>query len=373
MEEQSYNSDIEEKAFEEEDQTPLHFWEEKQREVILSVVDYNLGSLADLIDGKTIDLSPKYQRRDRWNSKRQSKLIESFLMNVPVPPIFLNEDKYGKYSVIDGKQRLSAIHGFMRGRFRLEGLQIFSDINGMSVDDLPDELQQVIKVRPTLRAVIILRQSDQDVKFEVFRRLNTGGVSANDQEIRNSTWPGSFNDLVLELSELKQFHEILRIKNKHNSKIYQEMRDAELVLRFFTFRETWQTFEGRMKNAMDTFMAANQKLSSKKILELKNDFLQTLTGVQLAFGEHAFQRWIPENSRWRPQVLAALYDAEIFACRGIDHTLLEDKYEQIIREFKKLFEDPEFRRLIDAATNTPSYFKKRIETVKDMITRIIKA
>ena len=125
MEEQSYNSDIEEKAFEEEDQTPLHFWEEKQREVILSVVDYNLGSLADLIDGKTIDLSPKYQRRDRWNSKRQSKLIESFLMNVPVPPIFLNEDKYGKYSVIDGKQRLSAIHGFMRGRFRLEGLQIF--------------------------------------------------------------------------------------------------------------------------------------------------------------------------------------------------------------------------------------------------------
>jgi len=128
-----------------------------------------------------------------------------------------------------------------------------------------------------------------------------------------------------------------------------------------------------MKNAMDTFMAANQKLSSKKILELKNDFLQTLTGVQLAFGEHAFQRWIPENSRWRPQVLAALYDAEIFACRGIDHTLLEDKHEQIIQEFKKLFEDPEFRRLIDAATNTPSYFKKRIETVKDMITRIIKA
>lgn len=79
---------------------PVEFWESKQRELLTSVVDYNLGTLSDLVSQQVIDLSPTYQRRFRWRPERQSKLIESFLMNVPVPPIFLNEDEYGRYSVI---------------------------------------------------------------------------------------------------------------------------------------------------------------------------------------------------------------------------------------------------------------------------------
>lgn len=83
----------------------LDFLNKKQRELITSTVDYNLESLSQLISKRTIDLAPKYQRRFRWDEIRKSKLIESFLMNVPIPPIFLNEDDYGKYSVIDGKQK----------------------------------------------------------------------------------------------------------------------------------------------------------------------------------------------------------------------------------------------------------------------------
>ena len=135
-------------------------------------------------------------------------------MNVPIPPIFLNEDTYGQYSVIDGKQRLTAISEFLRGRLRLRGLTIFSDINDLTFDELPSRLQTVIRTRPTLRAVIILRQSDEDIKFEVFRRLNTGGVTLNPQEIRNSTSPGPLNDLILELSENKLFHQLLGVKTQ---------------------------------------------------------------------------------------------------------------------------------------------------------------
>src|SRR5262249_30288433 len=165
--------DIEEaeNMLDEAEPDPVEFWEKKQRELVTSVVDYNLNTLSELLQSKAIDLSPRYQRRFRWDEARQSKLMESFLMNVPVPPIFLNEDKYGKYSVIDGKQRLSAILEFLRGRLKLTGLEVFHDINGKSYDDLPADLQSVIKLRPTLRAVIILRQSDADIKFEVFRRL----------------------------------------------------------------------------------------------------------------------------------------------------------------------------------------------------------
>jgi hypothetical protein len=328
--------------------------------------------LSDLITNKSIDLDPKYQRRFRWDDRRQSKLIESFLMNVPIPPIFLNEDQYGAYSVIDGKQRLMAIHSFLRGRLRLKGLQVFHDINGRSFDELPSSLQKVIQIRPTVRATIILRQSDPDIKFEVFQRLNTGGVRLNAQEIRNSTYPGPLNDLILELSEITDFHKLLGITNKAKSGIYQEMRDAEFVLRFFTFRELWQTFSGGMKRAMDHYMAANQRPSKALLVELRNDFTSTLEAVAAAFGQSTFRRWQPDKATWRKQVLASLFDAQMFACRGRDAAQLRGKQNEILEAFKNLFKDEPFRTSIDAATNTPSFFKRRIETVGEMIQRVLK-
>jgi hypothetical protein len=158
-------------------------------------------------------------------------------MNVPIPPIFLNEDEYGRYSVIDGKQRLSAVKNFLSNNLVLQNLEIFSDINGNKFNDLPIKLRSIIRTRPTIRAIIILRQSDPDLKYEVFHRLNTGGASLNPQEIRNNAFHGPLNDLIMKLSESGSFHKALRIKNKYRSVIYQEMRDAEFVLRFFAFKD----------------------------------------------------------------------------------------------------------------------------------------
>ncbi|HOO53802.1 MAG TPA: DUF262 domain-containing protein [Methanothrix sp.] len=350
----------------------VQFWEKKQRELVTSVVDYNLKSLTELVTSRQIDLSPAYQRRSRWNNNKKSKLIESFLMNVPVPPIFLNEDKYGQYSVIDGKQRLIAISDFLRGRLVLEGLEIFSDINGMSFDDLPHPLQNVIKMRPTLRAIIILRQSDEDIKFEVFQRLNTGGVSLNPQEIRNSTYPGPLNDLILELSENNKFHQLLGVgKNKENSAIYKEMKDAEFVLRYFTFKDDWREFSGGIKRNMNRYMALNQKMSDNHLKEAKIDFLRTIEAVEAAFGNHAFRRWMPEKNQWRGQILAALFDAEMFACRGLPAEDLQPRQEEIVEKMKALFGDQRFRKSIDAATNAPNSFRERITIVKEMLDQTI--
>ena len=346
---------------------PFEFWKDKQKELVTSVVDYNLSTIADLVTNESIDLSPRYQRRFRWSDKRQSRLIESFLMNVPVPPIFLNEDEYGEYSVIDGKQRITAIVEFFRGRLRLQGLDVFQDLNGTTIDDMPSKLRRVLETRPNLRAVIILRQSDPDIKFEVFQRLNTGGVRLNAQEIRNSAFPGPFNDLILDLSEHPLFHRLLGIRTKTLSTIWQEMRDVEFVLRYFTFRSTWESFSGGIKRHMDEFMAGNKQLSEKWLREARKDFLQTLEMVKEVFGDHAFQRWEPEKERWRSQVLAALFDAEMFACRGFSPRDFQGKDQQITKQFKKLFSDSEFRKSIDAATNTPTLFKQRIATVKKLL------
>lgn len=342
-----------------------------KRELITSVLDYNLNTLSELVSAEQIDLSPRYQRRDRWKDDRQSRLIESFLMNVPIPPIFLNEDDYGKYSVIDGKQRLTAVHEFLRGRLRLAGLKVFTELNGCSIDDLSPALRAVITTRANLRATIILRQSDKEVKFEVFRRLNTGGVTLNPQEIRNSTWPGPTNDLLLRLSENELYRRMLGITKLSSSTLYKEMRDVELLLRFFTFRKDWSTFTGGMSRRLDQFMADNQRAKAAVLKGMEHDFIQTLRTVDAAFGAHAFRRYTPEGDTWRAQILAALFDAQMFACMKWTPEDVAGHEEEIAKGYRLLFSNPEFRQSIDAATNTPKLFRRRIEMVDELLTGIL--
>ena len=343
----------------------------QKRELLISVLDYNLNTLSDLVASEQIDLSPRYQRRDRWKAERQSRLIESFLMNVPIPPIFLNEDDYGKYSVIDGKQRLTAIHEFMRGRLRLTGLKVFSELNGSSLDDLSPTLRAIIGTRSNLRATIILRQSDKDVKFEVFRRLNTGGVSLNPQEIRNSTWPGPTNDLLLTLSEHPTYRRMLGISRPSTSTLFKEMRDVELILRYFAFRSDWATFKGGMARRLDKFMAENQRAKRTQLQEMEADFLRTLDTVEAAFGERAFRRYTPETKTWRRPILAALFDAQMFAAMKWAPEDVGGHFEEIAHEYLNLFVTPDFRRSIDAATNTPALFRNRIEIMDGVLTRVL--
>lgn len=365
------DEDIENPAdWDEEDEDGDSLAEGHKRELLISVLDYNLNTLSELVTSKQIDLSPEYQRRDRWREDRQSKLIESFLMNVPVPPIFLNEDDYGKYSVIDGKQRLTAIHDFIRGRLRLKGLKVFTELNGSTIDELSPALRAIIGTRSNLRATIILRQSDKDVKFEVFRRLNTGGVKLNAQEIRNSTWPGPTNDLTHRLSEDPLYRRLLGIRRPATSTLYKQMRDVELVLRYFTFRKDWDTFSGGMARRLDKFMADNQRLKKPVLIEMEKDFLGTLVTVEAAFGEHAFRRYSPETRSWKSPILAALYDAQMFACMGRSPEEVLPHREQILREYQQLFSNSDFRRSIDAATNTPKLFRDRITILDQLLTRI---
>ena len=160
----------------EDNSEELAFWTERQKELVTAQADYNIGTLRDLANDNTIDMKPHFQRRYRWDDKKKSRLIESLLLNVPIPPIYLNEDRFGKYSVIDGKQRVSAVQDFLNDKFKLSGLQVFNDLNGRSFSSLPSQFQPILRTRPTLRAIIVLRQSDPAVKYEVFQRLNTGGV-----------------------------------------------------------------------------------------------------------------------------------------------------------------------------------------------------
>jgi len=370
---EEYKNDIEETENQSEEISSINFLDKKQRELLTSTIDYNLEGLTNLINKRVIDLSPKYQRRYRWDDVRKSKLIESFLMNVPIPPIFLNEDDFGKYSVIDGKQRLSAIHDFLTGKLILRGLLVFKDLNDLNFFDLPIEFQNSLKIRATIRAIIILRQSDKDIKYEVFQRLNTGGVKLNAQEIRNSAFPGLLNDKVLDLSEDKLFHKILGIKSKTKSRIYQEMKDAELVLRFFALKDSYKDYSGGLKNILDSYLDNNKNLKEDKVAELERDFKETLEIVQNVFGlEGAFRRWIPKSGKWKQQISAPIYDIQMFALYRKNKESIFANKEKILNDFKNLFtNDSTFIDSIESSTATPNRFHYRISKLEEIISNYL--
>ena len=190
------------------------------------------------IKGKLI-LQPDFQRQFIWNRANASRLIESALLGIPIPIIYLSEEENGETYVIDGQQRLTSFFSYLDGKltesmeksydFKLTGLKVLKELNGKLFKDLDEELQEKISSY-SVRTITFNKESDSDLKFEIFERLNTGAISLNDQELRNCMFRGPYNDLLKKLSSNKDFREIIGIKNPE-----RRMRDVELVLLFATF------------------------------------------------------------------------------------------------------------------------------------------
>jgi hypothetical protein len=189
-------------------------FEDAQSALVLQASDLSLQTITQMVQAGAIEVSPQYQRRDRWKVTAQAQLIESFLINVPVPPVYLAEDDFGTYSVIDGKQRITAIANFLSGKFALTGLSKFQELNGLTFGELPPQLRNALSIRPYLRVVTLLRQTDEDLKYEVFTRLNTSGEPLLPQEIRNAVFRGRFNELLFSLSQDPFLREQMKIRTE---------------------------------------------------------------------------------------------------------------------------------------------------------------
>ena len=239
---------------------------EKQIEELYDSGEYRLHQernsffLPQIVDfiktERWLNLHPEYQRRLVWDRKKKSPLIESLLMNVPIPPVFLFEYDLNLYETMDGQQRLNTILDFYTNRFKLTGLSTWSDLNGRTYSDCPPRIQRGLD-RRRLSAVILLAESTStlsaanDVRRTVFERLNTGGQNLNAQELRNCLYAGPFNELLISLAGERLFNEIWEIPpyedNIRGNQItprlrenrwFKRMSDCEIVLRFFAFRRS---------------------------------------------------------------------------------------------------------------------------------------
>ncbi|QQQ80466.1 DUF262 domain-containing protein [Saccharothrix sp. 6-C] len=320
-----------------------------------------------MVEAESIDIRPQFQRRERWDIARQSALIESFLLNIPVPPVYLAEDDFGKYSVIDGKQRITAIANYMRNGYQLNFIDRFPEVQGAYFSDLPKRLQNALTVRPYIRAITILRQSGRQTKYEVFHRLNSGGQPLNAQEIRNVIYRGLLNDALIELSKNSFLRKQLKIKDDR-SPAYQAMTDVEFVLRYLTLTEEWQNFSSDYRKSMDNFMERHEDASSREVAEYKLSFQRSIGYCESIWGEFAFKR--PDKNSWRDQALAGMYDAQMVAIG-----LLTDKQAEaavrrrtsVIDGTRDLFNDDEFETAVRVATNTPSRVRLRVERMYDLL------
>lgn len=344
-----------------------------QNRLVFQSSDLSLEAIANMVAGEAIDIKPKYQRRERWNKDKQSALIESFLLNIPVPPIYLAEDEYGKYSVIDGKQRVTSIYNFILKKERLVNLEKFKEIEGLTFDELPSPLNNALKIRPYIRVITLLKQSDSLLKYEVFNRLNTGGDKLLSQEIRNAAFEGELNDLLVSLSENEFFRIQFNIETKskrEKSKIYKEMLDVEYVLRFFTLRDSWNNFNGNMKIAMDNYMEKNYRDKDLNVGELNSIFHKTIELCSIIWGERAFKR--PDG---RNEIIQGIFDVQTVALSFFlnqEDQILQNR-EQIFNRFEDLYyEDQNFQISMRQFTSNIKQVNYRIGTMIQLFQEILK-
>lgn len=339
-----------------------------QDRLVKQASDLSLESISNMVEGGAIDLEPQFQRRKRWSKKQQSSLIESFLLNIPVPPVYLAENEYGEFSVIDGKQRINSIYNFMEGGLKLKDLEEFDLIEGFKFSELPGPLQNALRVRPYLRVITLLKQSDPTLKYEVFNRLNKGGEQLEPQEIRNVAYRGRLNDTIYELSKNGFLRQQLKIDSKSSS-AYEKMKDAEMVLRYFMLLEEWDDFSGSYRDSMDEFMEKHQNDNESKIKEFELSFEKSIRACESIWGRKAFKR--PGRNGWRNQLISGMYDAQMIGCSLVDKKTIRkasQNRDYFIGETKRIYEeDEDFETSVRKATNTPNRVVYRIEKIKELL------
>jgi hypothetical protein len=252
-------------------------YESGEQRVITEVNREKLPVFVESLKRKNyINLRPYFQRRPRWNSKQQSLLIESFLVNVPVPAIVLYENDFSTYEVMDGQQRINAIDSFYSNRLELTNLELWSELNGYTYDTLPEKVRAGIDRRSISSVVIVTESADNPeealfLKQLAFERLNTEGEKLNPQEVRNCVYAGSFNDLLIDLSKNTIFRSAWKIPEEVDetrgvtkNTLYNKMGDVELVLRFFALRHS-ERFQGSQKDFLDLYMRKSKGFSDEDI------------------------------------------------------------------------------------------------------------
>lgn len=251
---------------------------------------------------QTIDLSPDFQRNFVWNTGRKSQLIESILLGIPLPVFYFSQDREGVFHVVDGLQRLTSITDFLSNKFALSKLEYLSHLNGKYFEHEkrpslePRLLGRILQTN--LICNIIDPSSPSQVKYDIFRRINTGGQPLNHQEIRNCLAYEQTRTLLKEMAHSEAFQEATLGGVKDT-----RMAAQELALRFAGFwmvylmpnPEMRRKYNGDMIEFLDSTVEILNNMPREDLLQIKKDFIRSMENARFLFGEYAFRKVLPEH------------------------------------------------------------------------------
>lgn len=326
---------------------------------------YSIFDICNQIDDKLIELNPNFQRGNSWNEKQKSELIESILIGIPVPPIYVYQNNNGNFDVVDGKQRLSCVNDFYKNKFKLKGLTNLDSLNDKNFKELERKDQAQIK-RYQFYFYAILPNTDERIKYDIFDRVNRGGVRLNNQEMRNALYHGKATDLIDELSEIQSFKKAANITDS----MHQRMRDRYLILRFVAFYLFINNYTPQIKtiNGIDNFLKdIMEYINSSKIKfdfgPLKVNFKKTMDFIAEKYGNKLF-RFNPKQENKTRKLNIPLFESSTFAFVSALEQGLDFPNKESIDKFKKILDEPKYITFgIDSNDNV----KFRFDLAKKLI------
>lgn len=293
--------------------------EEDDRPVSSQPYDWTISTLREKYERGQIDLQPAYQREYVWQLKPElpPRLIESLLLEIPIPPMYFGKMSGARFEVIDGQQRLTTLIRFVRNEIPLQKLQRLSSLNDKYFRDLSEEDQAKV-LDATIRTVVIDAGRNQNLRYEVFERLNRGSMALNEQELRNCVYRGPFCDLLAQLEKDSYWRKIRRTDEPEPRFVEREM-----ILRFFSFASRIEHYAGNLKRFLNDYMARYAPKDSEQIKEAENLFRQTMQNVYLVFGPNSARLYSTgmegrqaSSGRWDTNFSISAFDIQASALIG---------------------------------------------------------
>lgn len=333
----------------------------EQRRLHTETYDFTVATIVEFLSRDQIKI-PEFQRHYVWNRSQASRLIESLIIQCPIPVIYLDQNSDNTLSVIDGNQRLLSMRLFMENSYKLTGLTAYPELDGLGYADLDPRFRSHIQTR-TIRCITILKETHPQIKFDVFERLNTGAVQLLPQELRHGIY---FGPLIRKIDEIASDERWLSMLGMRDDK---RMRGSELALRFLALRYAADRYKKPLTGFLNDFVSANRSAAGPRLDEWAAEFRQTVAIVETLLGRRAFRLLADDLSPQR-NLNAALFDAQMIAAARVKPNLGgfdAVQREQFAAAFFTLQQDREFRGYISASTSDEASVAGRIRKCEQFL------
>lgn len=320
--------------------------------------DFSVSTILSMLHTGDLNI-PEYQRRYVWSDRQASRLIESLIIQCPVPVIYLNQERDETFSVIDGNQRLNSLRRYLNNEFPLNGLTSYPELSGLKYFELDKRFQRHISNR-VLRCTVILKETHPQVKFDVFERLNSGAVALTRQELRHGLYYG---DLMKHASKVAKK---LKLSSHFGSRKDKRMKAEELVIRFWALCEEIGKYEKPLASFISSYAERHRNPDNSELESLIKKIETAHRASIELFGTHAFSFQKEGKSRFN----AAVFDAQMVACSRLTQSKLKelkDRTKSIQQRFQQLQLESAFAKSVTLATSDKAALQGRIETVSKLL------